>query len=111
MKILHFPGFKPTRKGTQLPRQVGRAAHHAMRAALLQRNLRILSEAWRVSVVRPLIGSVATTTFLANGGLVLMRAKIACFGSFCRCCSRHRDRLTRSGERLRRDNLARYTGE
>ncbi len=72
MKILHFPGFKPTRKGTQLPRQVGRAAHHAMRAALLQRNLRILSEAWRVSVVRPLIGSVATTTFLANGGLVLI---------------------------------------
>jgi len=51
---LHFPGGKPTRQGAQLPRRGGRAGYHAMGAALLHRNLRILSEASRISVVRAL---------------------------------------------------------
>ena len=58
LKLLHFPGCKPTRKGAQLPRRVGRAAHYALRAALLQRNLRILNEASRNSGVRPLYDQV-----------------------------------------------------
>jgi len=56
LELLHFPGYKPTRQGAQLPRRGGRAAHHAMRAAPVQRNLRILSEALRISVVRLLQG-------------------------------------------------------
>jgi hypothetical protein len=35
------------------PRQGGRTAHHAMCAALLRRNLRMVGEASRISGVRP----------------------------------------------------------
>jgi hypothetical protein len=53
LEFLHLPRYKPTRQGAQLPRRGGRAPHHALRAALLQRNLSVVGEASRISVVRP----------------------------------------------------------
>ena len=51
-----FPGCKPTWQDAELPRRGGRAAHYTMCAAQLQRDLRMVSEVSRISVVRPLSG-------------------------------------------------------
>jgi len=67
-----FGGFPQVRAAEPLEEKrglliwTGLTAHHAMRAALLQRNLRMVSEASRISVVRPLYGQVRVT---GTGGL------------------------------------------